>query len=215
MARVEPITADRDPTPPALGSKGARTRQALLEGAIRRFAADGYRATSVADIARDAGVTPAAAYAYFEGKEGLFTAAVDADAAALIRGALAPVLEGSFDGDWSGLIGTLIAGLQHHPLARRVLAGLEPEHSERLLGIAALADLRQSIAGRLRAGQATGEVRPDIDLELMSWGLETSVMALLIAALQLGVPTDPERIGGVMALFDAALRPPAPPAPST
>ena len=57
-------------------TKGERTRHALLAGAIRRFAADGYRATSLADIARDARVTPAAAYAYFANKEALFTEAV-------------------------------------------------------------------------------------------------------------------------------------------
>ena len=54
---------------------------------MRRFAADGFRRTSVSDIAREAGLTPAAAYAYFAGKEGLFQAAVDADAGALIEGA--------------------------------------------------------------------------------------------------------------------------------
>jgi AcrR family transcriptional regulator len=34
-------------------TKGERTRQRLLEAAIQRFAADGYRRTSVSDIARD------------------------------------------------------------------------------------------------------------------------------------------------------------------
>ena len=34
------------------GTKGERTRQALLDGAIRRFAANGYRATSLADVAK-------------------------------------------------------------------------------------------------------------------------------------------------------------------
>lgn len=38
-------------------SKGARTRQAILAAAIARFGRDGYRATSVADIARDANAT--------------------------------------------------------------------------------------------------------------------------------------------------------------
>src|ERR671910_1608635 len=67
--------------------KGERTRQRLLEIAVRRFAADGFRRTSVSDIAREAGLTPAAAYAYFAGKDGLFQAAVDADASALIEAA--------------------------------------------------------------------------------------------------------------------------------
>lgn len=188
-------------------SKGERTRHALLEGAIRRFAADGFRATSVSGIARDAGLTPAAAYAYFEGKEGLFAAAVDADAAGLIGKALGPVLNGSFDTEWQALIGALVQGLSEHPLARRILAGLEPEHTERLLDIPALTELEQGIAVRLEAGQAAGAVRPDIDTGLVASGLVTTVMSILIAVLQTGIPADSERADGVAALLASALLP--------
>jgi AcrR family transcriptional regulator len=44
-------------------SKGAQTRQAILRSAITRFGRDGYRSTSVADIARDADVGGTVAYA--------------------------------------------------------------------------------------------------------------------------------------------------------
>ena len=37
-------------------TKGAQTRRAILSAAVARFGRDGYRATSVADIARDANV---------------------------------------------------------------------------------------------------------------------------------------------------------------
>lgn len=189
-------------------SKGMRTRRALLDGAIRRFAADGFRGTSVSGIARDAGLTPAAAYAYFDGKEALFAAAVDADAAGLIGEALDPVLNGTFDGEWVSLIAALAQGLGRHPLARRVLCGLEPEHTERLLGIPALAELQEGIVVRLRAGQARGEVRTDIDPDLAASGLVTTIMSLLIAALQTGIPVDGQRARGVVALLGAALLPP-------
>ncbi|WP_328471542.1 TetR family transcriptional regulator [Actinoplanes sp. NBC_00393] len=52
----------------------AATRQALLTAARRRFAADGYTATSVRDIATEAGVNVALISRYFESKEGLFRA---------------------------------------------------------------------------------------------------------------------------------------------
>ena len=52
----------------------ASTRQLLLEAARSRFAADGYAATSVRDIAGDAGVNVALISRYFESKEGLFRA---------------------------------------------------------------------------------------------------------------------------------------------
>src|SRR5438876_11862517 len=66
-------------------TKGERTRQALLEAAIARFGRDGYRRTSVAEIARDARLGGTASYAYFPNKEALFIAAVDEVAAAVIE----------------------------------------------------------------------------------------------------------------------------------
>ena len=51
-----------------------RTRSALLDAASRRFAQDGYSATTVRDIADDAGVNVALISRYFGSKEGLFEA---------------------------------------------------------------------------------------------------------------------------------------------
>ncbi|GAA1412581.1 TetR/AcrR family transcriptional regulator [Catellatospora coxensis] len=52
----------------------ARTRGLLLEVARRRFARDGYAATTVRDIADEAGVNVALINRYFDSKEGLFEA---------------------------------------------------------------------------------------------------------------------------------------------
>ena len=45
-----------------LGAKGEQTRAAILDAAVQRFGRDGYRQTSIADIARDAGVGGSVAY---------------------------------------------------------------------------------------------------------------------------------------------------------
>src|SRR3954469_17592337 len=101
--------------------KGEQTREAILRAAIVRFGRDGYRATSVADIARDAGVSGTAAYAYFPNKEALFLAAVDEDAASLISLGLGTLLttgQGQIDPDWrQHLFLTLVAAVEQHPLA--------------------------------------------------------------------------------------------------
>src|SRR5690348_16296931 len=81
-------TAEREAAE-ATETKGERTRRRLLELAIQRFGERGYRATSVSEIARAAGLTQAAAYAYFPSKEALFDASIDADAAAAIAEAAA------------------------------------------------------------------------------------------------------------------------------
>ena len=111
-------------------SKGEMTRRDILRAAVARFGRDGYRATSVADIARAAGVGGTVPYAYFANKEALFLAAVDEDAAAVIHRALDGVFEGAVLPDWQEtLLVTLLGAVEEHALARRLLAGLEPEEA--------------------------------------------------------------------------------------
>jgi AcrR family transcriptional regulator len=197
-----------DTLPTTVSTKGERTRQALLDAAIQRFSADGLRGVALSDVARDVGVTPAAVYAYFTGKEALFAAAVDADADALVEVALLAVEHGRFTGDWAALIQLLLDALPDHPLARRVLSGLEPESTDRLLDIPALARLRTELADLLASGQQDGTVRRDVDPTPMADGLVTLVLALLIGILQTGGQAQPERAPGVIAVLEAALRSP-------
>ncbi len=188
-------------------SKGQRTRRRLLEAAVRRFAADGYRRTSVSDIAREARLTPAAVYAYFPSKEALFRAAVDDDAAALIERARPPRDERGPLGDrWLAMPARLFALLPEYPLARRVLAAQEPEVFPQLLELPSLADLRAQLAAELDAAQRAGNARRDIDPAVLAVGLETIVLALL--TLGIHVPPDDASARGVLAVLDAATRAP-------
>ena len=106
-------------------TKGERTRQALLDAAIVRFGRDGFRGTSVAEIARDARLSGTAAYVYFPNKEALFVAAVDEDAAAVIHEGLSTIIadpDADVE-DWrQALLVTLVAAVDGHPLAKRLLA---------------------------------------------------------------------------------------------
>jgi AcrR family transcriptional regulator len=189
-------------------TKGALTRRAVLDAAIVRFGREGFRAASVADIARDAGVGGTVAYAYFESKEALFLAALDEDAAAVIEEGLASVVAKPGIADWrQTLIFTLVSAVEHHPLARRVLAGLEPEVTERVLEIPALTELRRACAQRIGAEQAAGRVRPDIDPVIIANGVVSILLSLLMSVVQLG-PTVAATYGhDVAAVFEAALDP--------
>lgn len=189
--------------------KGAQTRQAILAAAIARFGRDGYRATSVADIARDAGVGGTVAYAYFPNKEALFLAAVDEDAAGVIEQGLTSLIDDVSIADWRrSLIFTLVAAVDHHPLARRLLAGLEPDVTERVLEIPALAELRKACAERLRAEQLTGTVRPDIDPVVVANGVVAIILSLLMSVVQVGDGAAATYADDVAAVFAAALEPP-------
>ena len=196
-------------------SKGEMTRRDILRAAVDRFGRDGYRATSVADIARAAGVGGTVPYAYFANKEALFLAAVDEDAAAVIHRGLDGLFEGAVLPDWQEtLLVTLLGAVEEHALARRLLAGLEPEVTPRVLQIPALEELRGVCAQRLAADQVAGTVRPDIDPATTAQGVVAIVMSLLMSVVQLGLDATSPYAASVAAVLEAAIErtPPAPPA---
>ena len=189
-------------------TKGERTQARILETAIERFGTNGFRATSVAAIAREAGVSAAAPFAYWASKEALFEAAVDADARAVIAELLGTIaIE---DGDlalWLNLVGDLLAVLERHPLSHRVLAGHEPESIDRLLRLSAFAELRELLVAVIAEGQAAGKVRRSLDPEQAAIGIESITLALAMATLQLREPPDPDRQAGIAHLLLAAFSP--------
>jgi AcrR family transcriptional regulator len=200
------------PAPQPVRTKGEQTRRAVLDAAIARFGREGYRATSVADIARDAGVGGTVTYAYFPNKEALFLAALDEDAAAVMHEGLAGMLDDPHAREWrERLLLTLVDALDRHPLARRVLAGLEPEATDRVIEIPALQELRKGVTERLRADQAAGVVRSDIDAAAVANGAVTIILSLLMSVLQFGRAGVAVYGPDVLSVFEAALAPPAGP----
>lgn len=189
-------------------TKGERTRRRLLEIAIEKFGERGYRATSVSEIARAAGLTQAAVYAYFESKEALFEAAVDADAAAAIE-RTAERSEGTAVNQLVPMyIILFLAHLDEHPLVKRVLAGHEPDTLKRLINLPALTSITETVARRVSEAQAAGEARSDIDPEVFANGAEAILLCLLMGVVQVGATTEARRQMGVVSIFDAVLRPP-------
>jgi AcrR family transcriptional regulator len=192
-------------------TKGDRTRQALLDAAVVRFAREGYRGTSVADVCRDAGLSTTAAYPYFANKEALFVAAVDEDVAGLIDEAVSFVVIDEDPDQWGRTImRALVAHVGAHPLAGRILRGLEPDFTMLLLQIPALQDLRKTVTELIRAQQMGGGVRQDIDPGQTANGMVVIVISLLMATMQTGAED-----GGyewvavdVESVLHAATRPP-------
>lgn len=106
--------------------------------------------------------------------EALFFAAVDEDAAAVIEEGVASTLgrAGTDIRRWHDvLLFTLVAAVGRHPLAKRLLAGLEPEVTPGVLEMPALNELRKACTELLREGQAAGTVRPDIDPAAVANGI--------------------------------------------
>ena len=189
-------------------SKGERTQARILEAAIDRFGTNGFRPTSVAAVARDAGVSPAAPFAYWPSKEALFEAAVDADARAVIAALLGGIGESDDLAGWLNLANELLRVLQSHPLARRVLAGQEPDVIDQVLEVSAFQDLRALLTQVIAADQQRGHIRADLDPARAAIGMESITLALAMALLQLKEPLNPEREAGVAEILLAAFRPP-------
>ena len=193
--------------PESTESKGERTRRRLLDLAIEQFGAYGYRHTSMAEITRAAGLTQAASYAYFASKADLFREAVDEDAAALIGEAAGQVVAMEPRQLLPGLVLFLGGALANHPLTRRVLQGQEPDAIEQLVDLPAVHSIGSLVAEAIRNGQATGDVRTDIDPDVVGAGAEALCLGLTMTLAMGGGATTQRHAFGVVSAFDAMLRP--------
>ena len=137
------------PSSPVVGTRGARTRQQILDTALKRFTEHGFNDTSMEDIAAGAETSRATLYQYFESKEAIFIELMQSAGAALMRltrrlGPLGPTEEG-FDnlhwwlGEWSWVFDRYSAmfiewanvNSPKNPL-RPLLAQFNAAHNERL-----------------------------------------------------------------------------------
>jgi AcrR family transcriptional regulator len=209
------VTAGTNPpgtNPPGTnppGTKGDRTRHSLVAAAVIRFAREGYRGSSVADICRDAGLSTTASYPYFPNKEALFVVAVDEDVAGLIAdGVSLAVVETALEHWGRVILSGLLTSIDAHPLARRIVSGLEPEFTMRLLGIPALAQLRKDVSALIAAEQMSGLVRGDIEPVAMANGIVIIVISLLMSTVQTGGGGRERVAADVEAVLWAATRPP-------
>ena len=178
---MAPVTGDADRT------KGERTKAKLLRAACERFARDGYRGTSVAEVSRDAGVGGTTAYVHYANKDALFFAAVDDDLGSLFDElGLALAALGPEDDLPERLLDLVLGIVEDHPLARRLLAGLEPDVTARVLETDAFADLRVGVATLLAQRQAEGGIRPDLPPAELADGLVSIVVAAAMVSVQAG-----------------------------
>jgi AcrR family transcriptional regulator len=183
-------------------TKGQRTRERLLRAAIDRFGAQGFRATSVSQLSRDAGLTPAAAYAYFADKEACWAAAVTADLDELddeIRERAMTSPRPLLD-----LMVSLVRGLQGHPLARRVMVEGSRQDLQLVLQHRLFAGTRELIAQALRTRKAAGVLSASSDPDVLALGIETVMFSMVLSAVRAGLDDDTARIEAVLEVLRTA-----------
>jgi len=177
-SRTLPPAPDR----PGPSRRGAWRRDKILTATIRLVARNGGRGTSLAEIAGEAGVTQQGLLHYFSSKEALLHAALD------VRDERDAV---SRDPDWQGLefldaIVDRIGGWRAEPdmvgMFTLLLVENLGEHAPLRDRLAERYELvRKEYADAIRAAQAAGSARLDIDpdlkaIEVIAFlnGLETS-----------------------------------------
>ena len=147
-----------------LGRKATRTRQSLLEAAYTLFTRDGYSATTVGDIAAEAGVSLGAFYQYFRDRGDIMAALVGEGAKQMLEDT--ERVWRPADGR-EGVHRTLIAFVGHY----RNTAGFQRAWEEVTHVDADLADVRREliqtfaagVEAALRRGQDDGTIRLDLD----------------------------------------------------
>ena len=180
MGRIAGVTAEE-------------TRDKLLNAAARVFATAGYEGATVAQIAREAGLSSGAIYAHYRSKAELLTAAVRAHTADEMTTLLA-------SGEVSGMA-DVIAALGTN-LTRRsrkrgsllveaiVAARRDPDVAAALAGGVQQREAR--FATLLRDAQEAGEIDGDVSADAIArFALMAGLGSLLASALGLP-PTDPD-----------------------
>lgn len=181
-------------TAPAAGAARlprAQRRAQLVEAAAAAFLAKGYGATSVEEVAEQAGVTRLIVYRHFDGKEDLYRAVLTS---------VTEELRTRFDGDPpGGIVATLVAVARDHPDAFRLLW----RHARHEPPFAAEAATFRLVA----ADYADGIVGRFIDDPVLRRWAATSVVEHLHEGICTWLDTgDPNRDGEFEALLRDGVR---------
>ena len=162
---------------------GDETAEAILDGALDRFATFGIRRTTMDDIAQVAGVGRATVYRRFAGRDEIVRAVIFREMARFIREVDEAVqrIDDPIDRFVEGFV-AILREAREHPLLRRLL-DVEPELLLPFLtvqGGPALSFSRAWLADQLRTNQAEGAVHADVDVQMVSELLVRLCQSLLL-----------------------------------
>lgn len=164
-------------------SEHLATRQRLLDAALELFAAQGYTATTVRQIAASIGVTDPAIYAHFSSKQEIYET--------LLAEAGPPLLSAQgFQLEEMGpqapeevlpvLFGRLVSAWDH-PRVRMFTSVLLRETSDDIL--AALDEVQALLRPVFEAWIETGHLRDDVDVDLLTWELVAPLATIRLTML--------------------------------
>jgi AcrR family transcriptional regulator len=161
------------------------SRAAILDAATQLFAMQGLEATSIKSIGHEAGVNPALIYYYFDDKSALY-GAVLARMVAAFPARLAGVVEAA-ESPAAGLAAVIQMQAEvflSQPLLPRLIARELADHGAAHGKPLVRDNARRLLAGitaLIRAGQAAGEFRDDLEPEFLAVSVLSQVNWFFIA----------------------------------
>ena len=175
-------------------SKGAATRDQILNAAARLIHVQGYQSTSLDDVLRESGVGKGNFYYYFKSKEDLGYAIIDRITQAFVERSLGPAFADTDADPVTQIHGFLDRVLEAQRLRKCVggcvMGNLASELSDVHEGfrqqLAGIFDLwRVHLAEAVSRGQARGRLRADVDAsrvaQFLVAGLEGSILLSKVA----------------------------------
>jgi AcrR family transcriptional regulator len=174
--------------PTSRAATADRTRRALIDAAIERFAQDG-AVTSFDAVAADVGLTKGALYHHFGSKDAL----VEAVYIETINRHAARVVEASSNGDGRARLFALIDSSARLYTSRtpfyRLLVQLHHEAATTRPHLAAIARRAQDaqrkyMIGLVASGQRDGSIRADLDAEALGLTINAALMGFLVQQLE-------------------------------
>ncbi|MGE0787367.1 MAG: TetR/AcrR family transcriptional regulator [Sandaracinaceae bacterium] len=190
-------------------ARGAKTKQALIDAAIKLFSERGYGATSLKAIAEAAEISHGVIPFHFGSKEGLLLAVVESLFERFTDAVIAPLAEHERDygsRDLEALMHAMLRFQTEHPEVGRLFQvlmfeaiGPTPElrphfesFHERLFALG---------RGWVREGVARGALRQDLDVDAAVQGVLSFFTGLRTYRLLLDDRVDPHRVHEQMLSF--------------
>lgn len=163
------------------------TRERLLDAAARVFELKGYEGATIAQIAREAGVTSGAIYAHYASKAELLADALRAHSERATAAVLPPDGRANV-ADLLFALGRRLGTREHEATALLVEALLTSRRDAELAQVlaAALGDRERNMASLIADGQAAGELVADVSPEAAArFALMLSLGSMLVRSLDL------------------------------
>jgi TetR/AcrR family fatty acid metabolism transcriptional regulator len=167
-------------------------RDLILEAAITVFARMGYHGARVSDIAQEAGIAYGLVYHYFKNKEEILRSIFEERWSGFLEGLEGiAAAAGTTENKLVSVAALMLNAYRLRPEWVKILV-LEIQRSSRFAEPSqqrAIGSLVQVIARLIREGQATGELRRDMDPEVASYlfigGLEIVITAHVLDVLKI------------------------------